>query len=417
MHQRKYLLDCIYEIEESLNWGKRKDWKHSDFVKLNELIFKETGLMVSVSSLKRVFGKVQTTHLPNISTRNALAKFAGYENWHHFINSKSKKATKNKLKKPFFVALGVFTIIICALLLFNLNKKPESYKNDFSFSASALTDYPPHTVVFNYDVSSISDSVFICYDDSFDPDFKHVDYLPRNQTSITHYYKLPDLYRIHFTTKTDTLATYNLLLKSPEWTAYYVNNLKKKYVKLKIPQKKSGILQLTKKDVERQEVPVYDGPLHVKYRFIKETQVKLDQSETTIKIKNLNQPNDLLCYRISIILTGDSANTGLKFTRPNCHTNAVLFIDNKKIKGRYHDLSFLGQDFSSFKEIKLRIKNNTINYYYENKYLAKKTYSRKLGNLNGILIDVHGNWQIDNIHIQEINSNNQYYESFGQDNP
>jgi len=80
-------------IEEKLGWGESKAWQSRDFENLNQRILDETGVSLSASTLRRIWGKVEYKHLPSITTMDTLAKFAGYESWRTFQK-------QNRLDRP-----------------------------------------------------------------------------------------------------------------------------------------------------------------------------------------------------------------------------------------------------------------------------------------------------------------------------
>ena len=75
---------CKNEIEKSLKWGPADDWTNHDFEQLVEEIFAKTGANVSITTLKRVWGKVDYQSKPSISTLNVLALYLGYAHWRDF---------------------------------------------------------------------------------------------------------------------------------------------------------------------------------------------------------------------------------------------------------------------------------------------------------------------------------------------
>lgn len=74
-------------IAQKEGYGPIEDWKHSQFVKLSEHIEQTTGDKVSVSTLKRLFGKVKYKGKANISTYDTLSRYVDYDNWSHFVSS------------------------------------------------------------------------------------------------------------------------------------------------------------------------------------------------------------------------------------------------------------------------------------------------------------------------------------------
>ncbi|RPE08724.1 hypothetical protein EGT74_16960 [Chitinophaga lutea] len=75
---------CCALIERKLGWGHSDDWQNQDFETLSAKIFEETQVVLSVSTLKRVWGKVKYDSLPSLTTLNTLAVFAGFESWREF---------------------------------------------------------------------------------------------------------------------------------------------------------------------------------------------------------------------------------------------------------------------------------------------------------------------------------------------
>src|SRR5687767_14779314 len=78
------VLRCRELIEQSLNWGSSENWTNQDFENLSEKIFDKTQVRLSVSTLKRIWGKVRYDSSPTPATLNVLARFVGLENWRSF---------------------------------------------------------------------------------------------------------------------------------------------------------------------------------------------------------------------------------------------------------------------------------------------------------------------------------------------
>src|SRR5579859_7673358 len=76
---------CKRLIETSLGWGDSASWTNEDFDSLSDRIFERTSVSLSVSTLKRIWGKVKYDSSPTTATLNALARFAGFEGWRHLL--------------------------------------------------------------------------------------------------------------------------------------------------------------------------------------------------------------------------------------------------------------------------------------------------------------------------------------------
>lgn len=70
--------------EEQTGWGDSDLWNNQDFLELSQMIFHQTGIALSHSTLKRIWGKVRYESLPHTKTLNTIAQFLGYRNWREF---------------------------------------------------------------------------------------------------------------------------------------------------------------------------------------------------------------------------------------------------------------------------------------------------------------------------------------------
>ncbi len=79
-----YIKKCLELAEARLNRGDGSEWTTYDFEKLSEAIEEATGVMLSVTTLKRLWGKLKYTNMPATTTLNTLAQYAGYADWREF---------------------------------------------------------------------------------------------------------------------------------------------------------------------------------------------------------------------------------------------------------------------------------------------------------------------------------------------
>lgn len=66
--------------------AQREILHSSDFEYLSQCIFDVQSEMVSVSTLKRLYGYVNTESTPRRSTLDVLCRYVGYDDWHSFIH-------------------------------------------------------------------------------------------------------------------------------------------------------------------------------------------------------------------------------------------------------------------------------------------------------------------------------------------
>ncbi|MGB5820903.1 MAG: hypothetical protein WBG90_15565, partial [Saonia sp.] len=70
--EHKLVQSCLLQIEEKLNWGSSSLWHNDVFVELSEVIHEKTQVLLSPTTLKRVWGRVDYKSDPSISTLNTL---------------------------------------------------------------------------------------------------------------------------------------------------------------------------------------------------------------------------------------------------------------------------------------------------------------------------------------------------------
>jgi len=81
---RQFFRYLSEKVENNFQNGPIKTWTQRDFIALSESIYQKTGEHISVTTLKRVFGKVEYAGLPFTHTLNILARFAGFTHWLEF---------------------------------------------------------------------------------------------------------------------------------------------------------------------------------------------------------------------------------------------------------------------------------------------------------------------------------------------
>jgi len=83
-NEKQLLEYCKQLIEDKLNWGNSEKWRNKEFIDLSDTIYEATQVRISVSTLKRLWGRIRYDGAPNHYTLDALASYIGYYSWKHF---------------------------------------------------------------------------------------------------------------------------------------------------------------------------------------------------------------------------------------------------------------------------------------------------------------------------------------------
>jgi hypothetical protein len=97
MKELEYLDHCLQRVEEKYNKSPHNDWTDGDFKKLARNILNESGTIISTHTLKRLYGKIKykEVHNPQEATKDALAKYIGYDSWDDYTKRYDPKTVSN----------------------------------------------------------------------------------------------------------------------------------------------------------------------------------------------------------------------------------------------------------------------------------------------------------------------------------
>ena len=137
------------------------EWTQRDFIHLIELIEEESGIKISLSTIKRIWA-LNLTNPPHPSTLNALVSVLGYEDWLAFKASQLNRVDVNAKKSDrinwfFLASLGLASIIS----IYVISKRVSKVVPAIPAIPAIPTDQGavpavPDTIVFDHDVSNDS---------------------------------------------------------------------------------------------------------------------------------------------------------------------------------------------------------------------------------------------------------------------
>ena len=175
---------------------------YSHFLLLSEIIEKETKVIISITTLKRFFGKrtTDTDYVPQLATRNALAIYTGFEDWNELskvsqaenINGR-KTNTRNAHKKISPLVLIVIIMLLVTLgsfLLYFLGEKKHNIPK-INLGVRNEVDTIPFTAIFDYTLpNNLKDTLYLML-----PGLGYVPLSNENRI-ITHWFRYADFYRL-----------------------------------------------------------------------------------------------------------------------------------------------------------------------------------------------------------------------------
>ena len=281
--------NCKRLIEEKLGWGGSSQWTNQDFDLLSEKIYEVTGVTLSQTTLKRIWGKVKYDSAPTVTTLNTLAKFIGFENWRNFrqkqtmtaqtavadepVREQKTASATEKSGKPFLftaIAIGLTFMSILSWNFFSNKSKAKKENRPagaYQFSSKKMVlRGVPNSVVFEYDARlSTADSIFI--QQSWDNRLRTR--VPKDQHLHTSIYYYPGFFKAKLLADDKIVKEHDVFIQTDGWLPLIEQDPVPLYFK-KEEAVASGRLRLSIEKIKSQNVHMEPSVPFVYYANVRE---------------------------------------------------------------------------------------------------------------------------------------------------
>ncbi|MDT7831758.1 hypothetical protein RQM59_05165 [Flavobacteriaceae bacterium S356] len=411
----KLIQKCLLLIEKKLDWGHSENWHNDVFIELSEKIQVETTVLLSPTTLKRVWGKVNYKSAPSISTLNTLSQFAGYDNWRDF---KTKSAVKdpNWFERKIHPNLGIIipaaaimTLVFISIYSMTGNVVKKEY--DFSkvqFSSHPISNGLPNSVVFDIDLDQItSDSIHI---QQFWDETKTIRLKP-GQKQATGIYYFPGYFRSKLLVDGQIIREHDLFITSDGWTATVDYEPVPKYVM------QSNFLrnELSFSNEILNEIQQLKEPLESSFHYIKDFKgVSGDHITLQSSIKSVLKEKWAVCQSIRIVILGTEGAILIPLSQLGCVSDLNLILNDVFLNGKEHDLSAFGVDLSTEKEVIIKNDNKKVTLFIDGKEMYSNSYTQSIGRFVGFRYRFMGAGTVKNIVISETTDQSTILKAFNE---
>ncbi len=420
---KHWLALCREDIEKSLRWGACADWSNEDFDLLSEKILEKTKVRLSLSTMKRIWGRVKYENFPNSVTLNALAAYLGYSNWRDFCElhpvPESKAITglaeeitppmankiTNERRLRMFGSRGLLVkgivlaaiLTIAAIVIFKYSKreKKQEVNSSYKFTSRKVTDNLPNSVVFTYAGTKGASSVTIQEDWDSTRKVK-VDAAGAQHTSVYYY---PGYFLAKLFVNNRVVKESPVVIQTKGWKAIagrtpvpvYFKDIEinhKGFIGISTDQLKKAlnVNDLNSKLVEFDNVREFPGINSRDFTF-----------ETTLR--NASTVEESLCRQIRVVVLGTNDAIVLPLADFGCIAKLDLFTGDAPIIGTDHDLSAFGCDFSRFQELKCQVKDRILSVFLNGKMVFTAPERKSLGRIVGTKIYFEGAGQVRHVRL------------------
>lgn len=401
---------CKAVIEDKLGWGPADGWQTADFENLSELILHETGVSLSTSTLRRIWGRAEYNHLPSGTTLNTLARFAGSGDWRAFVKQSKPVATEQNevvpevearqnprsWKRLAWIATAVVVVILASMLAFDKGE-PQLEKSAYSFESRSVTRGIPNSVIFTYDASaSPTDSVFI--QQSWD-NTKRV-LVDKNLHKHTSVYYEPGSYQAKLLIGDQIVQQHKLVVGTDGWSGLIDQPKMPVYLKREAFLRTDGIGVGTEV-IEQKNIAMQPEPPMIKYFNVGNFEpVQLADFSFSTEIKNEYSEGAAACQLTYISLLTDDSPIVIPLSAKGCVSDLNLMSVDDYVSGKKADLSALGVDFSEWVRVSCAASGGKIRYTINGRQAFEFIVPSRAIRIVGIAFGFRGTGSVRKVRLQ-----------------
>jgi hypothetical protein len=415
-------------LEQTLGWESSDTWSEYDFEKLSELMFSKTNTRLSLSTLKRLWGKVQYNSTPTMATLNVLARALDFEDWRAFkkkmdANKFAGEGSRNeqqsvylRYRRPFLAtvaALGVVALILYITKNFkDPAQKSKYYVMKGIFRSRVVSDKMPNSVVFNYDASD-DPANGIYLQQSWDP--KRTEKLDKKEKQHTSIYYYPGYFNAKLVADGQVRKTASVFIKTDGWMGIIDKSLVPIYLDAESMNLQGGLGITGQTFAKLKGSSVLNGAWVHFYNFRYFEGVSGHDLNFETTLRNTSSPEQSSCRKVSVEIVGTDNELLIPLSDKGCIAALNLSLGSKTIYGKDHDLSAFGCDFNSFQHLSCCIQNNHLKISLNDKVIFSGLIGQDIGKIIGIGIGFEGSGEIRNVKLGNMQKEI-YQQTFGKQN-
>ncbi|HKZ38071.1 MAG TPA: hypothetical protein VJ184_10490 [Chryseolinea sp.] len=426
MSDKELIEICLREVRNKSGYADSGSLRQRDFEHLSAEIEKRTGILISVSTIKRLLNG-QFNQLPQAATLNAITTYIGYDSWQDFRIKKLEKINGTGELKPVppgpspskkrwiyykVIIPGIAAVLFFMIVSYSYFSKPDVInEKDVSFSFKKITSNDiPNTVVFTYDISKVKgDSFFI--QQSWDRDRRVR--IEKNNHTLTDIYYEPGYHNAKLIVNNTVVKTIDVSIPTNDWFFYMKPALFRglpTYIHPAAPIA-NGILSLKPEDIIISKIDPQPENFYSYAFFPEKFNVESDNFKFKVRIK-FKELKNVKCPMIMYEVYGQSNALFFFTTPPGCTGNINTNVGEHFMSGKTTDLSGFGCDIRQWHDIEVIVKNKQARFYINQKEVFSKSFTKSAGSVTGLAFNSNGLCEIDHIELEGLDGKVVYENDF-----
>ncbi|KFC18227.1 hypothetical protein [Epilithonimonas lactis] len=404
MDKKKQFKNIVKSCENRFGRGDSASWKHSDFSDFSSEIQRATKISISVNTLKRIFGKISVddNYLPQQATIEALKNYAGDYIDEDPIDQVNVSATENTTKSSSpnksRVVRGVFLVLLLVLLgcLFLITKDKDLGEIKISSTEGLL----PKTAVFDLELPSSDDSLFIDFGDKSAPI-----HLTKGIERISHTYLFPGVFKVEIKDSEKPLVETKIYVPSNKWLGlgfFRQREIPNSYYAFPaVRSGKDSVFHISNLQLQNAGLDTVKSYFT---RLCNFTPIEKYSDnfvfETTFK--NAKPNKAIYCNSMRFQISGIEQMIRFNFVSSGCSSKVLNAISEEIVSGNNTNLSRFVIDLEKWNTAKLINRNKRLQLYVNDKLIYEGVYKKSVGDLRGVFVEFEGNGYVKNCTLKSL---------------
>ena len=372
MNNETSLEQCKRLIETTLSWGEPASWSNEDFEDLSERIFQKTAVRLSVSTLKRIWGKVKYDHSPTTATLNALAGFAGFTGWRDFqqqhpgpaspdtsssgrvaapIGPVAPPAGPERGTRGFLAPLIIGTIALAALLsllsarfIHSAGPTPA-----VRFESRSTSDDLPNSVVFDYDATPLHPKDVMIQQNW---DIRRREKVNPNGDKHTSIYYYPGYFMAKLVVDGEIRKESEVYITTKGWKAIVGHTPLPVYLSPEEAKDDSGRLGIAARTLAAKTGTTVFSDTWTTFADVRPFPgLSGDHFSFRTTLRNTSTVEQCLCRNVRITILGKQSAIIIPLSDNGCIASLSVLTGFNAVSGKDHDLSAFGCDFNNWQQV------------------------------------------------------------------
>lgn len=427
----RLLEKCRSLIETKLGWGSADTWATRDFQTLCDKIETETGINLSVATLKRIWGKVRYTSKPTITTLDTLARFIGYENWRVFrvefgvdekivspvtgerqVQTETTQAQTKPVRRRSYrsLILACATLVVFSVFFFFKLKSSGSARESvpsYEFtSKKILSSEVPNSVIFEYNAGNATDEDTVFVQQSWDTRLRTR--VPASGTHHTSIYYYPGFFQAKLVINNKIVKEHDIFIPTNGWLPV----IEQEPVPVYLAEASSihdGVMTIPLKTLTDNNIPLQPHPPWVAFHNARTfDSLQTDNFIFETEVRNDFREGSGVCQLTEIHIRFEGGLFMIPLSSPGC-VSALAIYD---VDGKKPDPSGLGCDLSSWVNVRCEVRDRKGTLTINGKKVYDLNYDLSPRAIVGLLYRFQGTGSVNYARFSNVHGNVVFEDAF-----